>query len=42
MSRVKYSKLSSCKIKKVVRHFCADIEASKTALQYVVYPNLTE
>ncbi len=31
MSLVKYSKLSNYKIKKVLRHFCPDIEASKTA-----------
>jgi len=31
MSLVKYSKLSDYKIKKVLRHFCADIEANKTA-----------
>ena len=31
MSLVKYSKLSDYKIKKVLRHFYADIEANKTA-----------
>ena len=31
MSLVRYSKLSDYKIKKVLRHFCADIVANKTA-----------
>ncbi len=31
MILIKYSKLSNYKIKKVLRHFCADIEASKVA-----------
>ena len=31
MSLVKYSKISDYKIKKVLRHFCVDVDATKTA-----------
>ncbi len=31
MSLVKYSKISDYKIKKVLRHYCADLDATKTA-----------
>lgn len=28
---IKYAKISDYKIKKIVKHFCVDIEASKTS-----------